>query len=366
MLFLVCRGRDRSARRGNGPVQDLVFLIAQHGLLVVFLNVLLCEGGLPLPAYPTLMTAAALVTQSRYEVPEIILAGVSGSLIPDLAWYWSGRRYGRRILGSLCKVSLSPDFCVRQTETAFAKVGPWSLVFAKFLPGLSSLSVAMAGVAKVSLPPFLLLNGIGALLFVSVPVALGRIFQKEITGLVSTLAQVGKSGVLIVLVALGFYLLARWWRRQAFIRRLRMARISVGELRRLIDESRKPLILDVRSKNARAQEGIIPGAVSAHPEDIDPVVMAHSHDVEIVVYCACPNEASAAVAAMHLKRAGFKKIRPLLGGIDAWVQAGYPVERELFGVSTAASSGAAANVAAASVTPNSSCQPRIKSSLFGK
>src|SRR5713226_6135730 len=179
--FLVCRERDRSARRGNRPVQDLVFLIAQHGLLVVFLNVLLCEGGLPLPAYPTLMTAAALVTQSRYQVPEIILAGVSGSMIADLAWYWGGKRYGRRILGLLCKISLSPDFCVRQTETVFAKAGPWSLLFAKFFPGLTTISVAIAGVTKMSLPAFFLLNGIGALLFVSVPVLLGRIFQNAVT-----------------------------------------------------------------------------------------------------------------------------------------------------------------------------------------
>jgi membrane protein DedA with SNARE-associated domain/rhodanese-related sulfurtransferase len=322
-------------------MQDLVSLIEQHGLLVIFLNVLLCESGLPVPAYPALMTAAALVTESRYQIPAIILAGVGGSLVPDLVLYWSGGRYGRGVLGFLCKVSLSPDVCVRQTETAFAKVGGWSLLFAKFLPGLSSLSVAMAGVTKMSLPLFLLLNGIGALLFVGVPVALGRIFQEEIAGLLAMLARVGKSGVLIVVAALGCYLLARWWRRQAFIRRLRMARITVADLRRLMDDGQRPLILDVRSKDARAQDGIIPGAVSAHPTDIDPVVMAYSHEREIVIYCACPNEASAAVAAMHLKRAGFTQIRPLLGGINAWMAAGYPVERELFDASRPASSVAA-------------------------
>ena len=318
-------------------MQDLVSLIEQHGLVVVFLNVLLCQSGLPVPAYPTLMTAAALVTQSRYQIPAIILAGVAGSFIPDLALYWSGGRYGRRILGLLCRISLSPDVCVRQTETAFAKLGPWSLLFAKFVPGLSSLSVAMAGVTKLPLPAFLLLNGIGALLFVGVPVALGRIFQREISDLLATLARVGVWGVAILLAALAVYLLARWWRRQAFIRRLRMARITVDELRRLIDEGPPPLILDVRAKIARAEDGIIPGAVPAHPKDIDPVVMAYAHDREIVIYCACPNEATAATAAMHLRRAGFTQIRPLLGGITAWVAAGYPVERERLDAASPAS-----------------------------
>ena len=82
--------------------------------------------------------------------------------------------------GIALQMSLSPDFCVSQTETAFTKVGPWSLPFAKFFPGLSIISVAMAGVTKISLPAFLLLSGIGAFLSVSVPVALGRIFHDAI------------------------------------------------------------------------------------------------------------------------------------------------------------------------------------------
>jgi rhodanese-related sulfurtransferase len=171
---------------------------------------------------------------------------------------------------------------------------------------------------------------------VSVPVVLGRIFHDAITDILSTLADIGKLGVLSVLAVLGLYLLVRWWRRQAFIRQLRMNRITVDELRGLIDRGRKLLILDVRPQEAR-EEGMIPGAVPVPPEDIDPVVKTHFRELEIVVYCACPNEALAAVAAKHLKQAGFKKIRPLLGGIDAWVQAGQPVERARPFASTATS-----------------------------
>jgi rhodanese-related sulfurtransferase len=142
-----------------------------------------------------------------------------------------------------------------------------------------------------------------------------------------TLTDLGKIGGLIVLAAIGLYLLTKWWRRRLFIRQLRMDRITVAELRKLIDDGQEIVILDVRPKEIRAQEGTIPGAVSAHPADIDPALKTYPRDMEIVVYCACPNEESAATAAKHLRQAGFKKIRPLLGGIDAWVRAGHTIER---------------------------------------
>ena len=205
-------------------------------------------------------------------------------------------------------------------------VGPWSLVLAKFIPGLSLISVAMAGVTKMSVFTFLLLDLIGGMIFVSAFVALGVIFQNAITSLLSTLVDYGKFGVVAVLAAIGLYVFIKWLQRRLFIRQLRMDRITVAELRKLINDGQALLILDARPKEIRENDGIIPGAVSAHPGEMDPLIMNYPREAEIVVYCACPNEESAATEAKHLKRAGFKKIRPLLGGIDAWIQAGHGIE----------------------------------------
>ncbi|MBU6297616.1 MAG: VTT domain-containing protein [Alphaproteobacteria bacterium] len=306
-------------------MEHVVLLIERYGLVVVFVNVLLDQAGLPIPVYPTLLVAAALSASSRYGLPEIIAAAVAGSLIADTAWFWAGRRYGRSILGLLCRISLSPDSCVRQTESLFTKVGPSSLLVAKFVPGLSTVSIALCGSTGVGLASFLLLDSIGATLFLGTPIILGHLFRHAIADVLATLTTLGEVGIALVASAVALYIAGRWWQRQNFIRRLRMDRISVDELADMIDGGDTPVILDVRSDLTRYEEGVIPGAVFAHPSEAVKTLAELPRDIDVIVYCSCPNEAAAAVAAKHLRDAGFRKIRPLRGGIQAWAEAGRPI-----------------------------------------
>ena len=303
-------------------MDQIVALIEEFGLLAIFLNVLLDEGGLPLPASPLLAVAGALSSRGELSLGAIIAAAVAGSFVADNGWYWIARYRGRQVLGLLCKLSLSPDACVRQTETVFARVGPSALLFAKFIPALGNITIALSGITRLSLAAFLPLELIGATIYLSVPVVLGRLFHNVVSELLNTLARLGVIGVIVIVGAPALYLAIRWWQRAMFIRQLRMDRITVYELVTLLDNEERPLVLDVRSRVARA-EGVIPGAIPAHPNEMHPTLEAYDRNAEIVVYCACPNEATAAEAAKHLKSAGFKKIRPLLGGIEAWVKAGH-------------------------------------------
>jgi rhodanese-related sulfurtransferase len=120
-----------------------------------------------------------------------------------------------------------------------------------------------------------------------------------------------------------------------------MDRISVKELVDLVEGGQNPIILDVRPAEARVRSGMIPGAVGSAMSETLSALKNFSRDAEIVIYCSCPNEASAAMAALHLKRAGFKRIRPLLGGIEAWIEAGRPIEIAVLQVDGVASAAAA-------------------------
>src|SRR4051812_14052348 len=143
-------------------------LIQEYGLPFVFLNVLALQAGLPVPAYPTLIVAGAYAAMAGGSIGALVAVGVAAALIADTAWYLAGRRFGLGILRVLCRLSLSPDSCVRQTESIFQRFGPISMLFAKFVPGFASVATAMAGAVRLRYVLFVLCDAVGAGLWVGV------------------------------------------------------------------------------------------------------------------------------------------------------------------------------------------------------
>ena len=305
----------------------LVDLLREFGLGLVFLNVLLEQGGLPVPAVPTMMVAGAITANSAGSVPLLILVAVLGAVAADTVWYFTGRRVGMRVLRVLCRVSLSPDSCVRQTESIFSRWGASSMLVAKFIPGFASVSTALAGAVRIPYGKFVVFDTLGAALWVGAAVSLGYVFREALSDMLDTLAALGQWGLVLLAIGLVAYIASKWWQRRMFVRQLRMDRISVDELRDLIDEGTVGAILDVRSPMHQQATGRIPGARSVNIDTLEGAGDLVA-DGEVVVYCACPNEESAVKVAKRLRELGFRRVRPLLGGIDAWVEAGMQVEND--------------------------------------
>jgi len=301
-------------------------VIHKIGLGFVFLNVLALQAGLPLPAYPTLIVAGALAAAGGTPVYELIGVGVGGALIADTGWYAAGRRFGMRILSALCRVSLSQDTCVRQTESIFQRFGPSSMLFAKFVPGFASVATALAGAIRLRYATFVAFDAVGATLWVGIGVGLGYVFRDAVGEVITKLSSLGEYGLMLVVAGFALWILSKWLRRHLFIKQLRMDRVTVDELRNLIDAQKVGALVDVRSALTQAATGRIPGARAIDLKRIDEGFKDVPIDGEVIVYCACPNEATAVKVAEKLRKIGFKRIRPLLGGIDAWIEAGHEVE----------------------------------------
>jgi membrane protein DedA with SNARE-associated domain/rhodanese-related sulfurtransferase len=285
------------------------------------------QVGLPIPAVPTLIVAGAAAATGKLSAAAVFGVAVVACYIGDGLWFAGGRLYGRRVLSLLCRVSLSPDSCVRQSEYHFERWGKAVLIVSKFVPGLSAVTPPLAGAMRMGWPSFIVLNGIGIALWAAIPIGAGMFFAGQIERAVSVLESYGIVAIEILGAALALYIAFKWWERRRFYKALRLARITVEELRKLIEEGKQPVVVDVRSDIARKADGrFIPGALMMEVDEIDAKLRELPRDREIIFYCTCPNEESAAHVAKRLIELGYTRVRPLAGGLDAWLAAGHEVE----------------------------------------
>ncbi len=304
----------------------LLNLLHQYGLLIVFINVFLEQIGLPLPAYPTILIASAISVNHETSLASLMLVAVVGALLADMFWYFAGRRYGKKVMSKLCKISLSPDSCVKQTESMYLKVGPSALLFCKFVPGFASISSALAGALGTKSFTFIVLDGIGAAIWVGTAVLLGSMFSASIDQLLLTLVEMGKWGALVIALAFVLFVANKWWERYRFLKALRMARISVDALNELLVSGKKPVIIDTRPPKL-IEDGWIPSARFVSTEQVKDILPEIDISEDIVLYCACPNEVTAAKVAKAFMNHGYFNVRPLAGGIDAWIESGFDVHK---------------------------------------
>jgi membrane protein DedA with SNARE-associated domain len=262
-------------------------LLAEHGLSLVFANVLLSQLGLPLPAMPMLIVAGALVAEGSLHVVPLALTVVVASLMGDLPWYLAGRRYGYRVLRTVCRISVEPDSCVKQTENIFTRWGPASLVFAKYVPGFSTVAPPLAGTMRLGLAQFIFYSAVAAALWALVPVLGGFFFHREVGWLLARLESMGTGAVIVLAVGVLAYVAAKAIERYLLIRFLRMVRISVGDLRNMLDSGPRPVILDARSSLAReAEPRRIPGALIIQLDAVDGLADTMPSERDIIVYCS--------------------------------------------------------------------------------
>jgi membrane protein DedA with SNARE-associated domain/rhodanese-related sulfurtransferase len=311
-------------------------LIVEYGLPLVFLNVLLESLGLPVPAMPTLILTGAITASigvdsnvwvMKLALLNVVLVAATSALFGDSLWFWLGRRYGRRVLGFLCSMSISRDTCVSRSGEVFGKYGVRVLAVSKFIPGVSTLAIPVAGATGVPLISFLFYDTVGAALWATVGVALGVLFADAVDTILNVLDWFGLGAAIMVVVFLALYVGVRWRHRATLLRRLRMRRVDAFELDALRSENPPPCIIDARLGVQRQKDPVqIPGAIVLDHAASVAQLDALDRNRKFVIYCDCPNEVSSALVAERMKTKGYAEVFPLAGGLEAWRAAGFALE----------------------------------------
>jgi membrane protein DedA with SNARE-associated domain/rhodanese-related sulfurtransferase len=304
-----------------------IHILLLYGYLLLFAWVLIEQFGIPLPAAPVLLAAGALSAEHHLSIGLALAAGVIACLVADSTWFLIGRRYGHHVLRILCKLSLEPTICVRRTQDSFGRRRGVTLMFAKFVPGLATLAPPVAGENGMGLLPFLFFDSIGAALWVGALLLAGRMFGDALKRDPNLLDWVGRfSGAILVVGIIAFFL-ARVYRQRMFKKRLVSLRLEPEDLMHQLEGGEQVYIVDLRHPlELMAEPFTLPHALHFSPDSLAARHQEIPRDRDVVLFCTCPSEATAAKTAMTLHKLGIDRVRPLRGGYDEWKRLGYPLD----------------------------------------
>jgi membrane protein DedA with SNARE-associated domain len=251
----------------------------------VFCWVLAEQGALPMPSVPLLVAVGALIRTGSLHAGPAMACALSGALAADTLWFQFGRIRGKRVLRFICRVSLEPDSCVRQTENTFRKHGLNTLLIAKFVPGLNAVAAPLAGDSGVGVIRFLVFDSLGIAMWSGAYFAVGYLFSAQVEDALAYAQQLG-SGVLILLVGLlAAWILWKFVQRRRVLKKLDMARITPEELRVRMDAGEDLYIVDLRA-GVNDHLPSLPGAVRLSTDDLIADSKQIPRDREIILYCS--------------------------------------------------------------------------------
>jgi membrane protein DedA with SNARE-associated domain len=211
-------------------LERLVDLLSGHslhaGFLFIFVVLLLCGFGLPMPEDVVLVTGGVLAWLAS-DLPsadfttmlkddgllQMVAVGLAGILAGDSVIFWAGRRLGSRVaeFPALRRV-VTPEK-MTEVERLIRRRGDVVVMIARFLPGLRAPTYFTVGHAGMPYWEFLLFDGMAALVSAPLWVCLGFYFGSNIEEAARAASQFGHLillAVAVVVVPLGI----RWWRRR--------------------------------------------------------------------------------------------------------------------------------------------------------
>lgn len=300
--------------------------ISTWGGGVVFLNVLLTRLGVPIPAVPVLLFAGSAIANGTLSFWYVLPAAIVGALIGDGIWFTAGRLYGQRLITSLSRLSMAVGSHVRTARSMFERFGAPIVSVSKFIPGLAIATPPLMGTTRVDPRIFLAWDILGAALWATFWLLGGALFERQLALFVLEVRAHGATVIDLVLGASLIYFVFRCIQRWRFRRWLARVRLTPQQLEAAMRSESPPIILDARPDEALVEEAQrIPGALRLDPSsqaNIDAALPAKNR----VVYCVCPDDATAMRITQHMRRKGFTRIRALKGDIDAWARRGYSLD----------------------------------------
>ncbi len=231
---------------------DLLSLISHHGYLLLAIVCFAEAVGLPLPAALAILTAGAVAAYGHLHFYFVFGIALLTMIAGDILLYFMGRVSGWALLGFLCRLSANPETCILRSAEYFYRRGKQTLLFAKFIPGINTMSPPLAGSMKMRLGDFLQYDALGAALYVGAYSVAGYLFSDALRAITRGLRSAGSAAELVFAIGLVAYVVYRIWVYRKYRLLDAIPRIPAEELaRRLASEAAQNMRSQASTQGSR-------------------------------------------------------------------------------------------------------------------
>ena len=269
-------------------MNNLLSLISHHGYFFLAVVCLAEALGLPLPAALAILTAGAVAAYGGLHFYLVFGIALLSMICGDVILYFMGRVSGWALLGFLCRLSANPETCILRSAQYFYRRGKQTLLFAKFIPGINTMSPPLAGSMKMRLGVFLQFDALGAAFYVGAYSAIGYLFSDALRAITRGLRSAGFAAEVVFAIGLAVYVIYRIWIYRKYRLLNVIPRIPADELARRFASAaaENMLIADVRSHGYYdADSERIAGSIRIEPNNLVEEVKNLPKDREIYLYC---------------------------------------------------------------------------------
>ena len=171
----------------------------------LFLILVLCGLGLPVPEDLALLTGGFLVHRGITQYPTTLAISFVGVVAGDNSLFFLGRRFGTNLLKYLEFVRPHTLPRIERLKRFMDRYGHMAIFYARFLAGMRALVYVIAGSTGVSPRRFVVYDALGALISVPLAVSIGYLFGDQIESAVRYLGGLDRLLLVAVAVCIIFY-----------------------------------------------------------------------------------------------------------------------------------------------------------------
>jgi membrane protein DedA with SNARE-associated domain len=165
----------------------------------------------PIPSELIMPLAGYTASQGAYWLPGVIAAGVTGTMLGALPWYWAGRYFGTEKLQAWAGrwgkyFGIRPQDIVK-ADAWFDRYDHWIVLVGRLIPGVRTLISVPAGCCGMPFWQFFFFSLIGSAIWCTALATAGMMLGEHYTLIEKYIAPVSKIALGLILIAgIGFVL----------------------------------------------------------------------------------------------------------------------------------------------------------------